>query len=362
MNVILPDYRGKSVYSLACGIAKYLGVKRNCLGSIDISASKLALVLLDGFGCNIAMALGIKNMECMTTVFPSSTATVVTTLFTALTPGEHGILGFSVFSKLLGTIVYPMTYTTPFQSSLKEIPFQLTFPNVKPYLKEVQDKKTVDIIPKGMEQNDFSLMTHASTTIVKTYNKLWEAYQEASNVMREGYDFVSIYIPDVDTVSHYSGPSSLATMRTARDVWGMVQELAEKFKDYTFIVTADHGLVDVQERYFLNFDQDLLKHLDVPPYGDSRAIMLKSRYNASEHLRDKYPSLTIFEGSQVERLLGKVDKSLDLPDVIAVPNDNKSAYNYVFTKKQMEEISKFKGNHGGLSEDEMLVPLIVLNQ
>ena len=365
MEQLFPDFTGKSIYTLACGIAKYLGVKRDCLGSIELSASRLALVLLDGFGCNIAVSLGIKNLECMTTVFPSSTATVIATLFTASTPGEHGVLGFSNFSKLLGTMVNPLRFSTPFNSSrdsLKDyFSFSKVYPNVRSYLQEVnKDKRTAEIVPKGIEQTEFTLATHGRTTVTKTFVNLWDAYLEASNVLSEGYDFVYIYIPDVDTVAHKTGSESLATARTARDVWGMISELADKFKNYTFVVTADHGLITVEKDYLLNTDQELFKYLDLPPYGDSRALMLKSRHRISEYLRNKYPSLSTFEGSQIVRLLGRIDNTLDLPDVIAVPTD-RSAFLYAFREKQMEELGKLKGHHGGLSQEEMRVPLVILN-
>ncbi len=366
MDFIYPDFTGRSIYTLACGIASYLGATRECLGKIEVSASKLALVLLDGFGCGLLEQLGVKEKyECITTVFPSSTGTVITTLFTALTPGEHGILGFSNFSKVLGTIVNPLRFSTPYNNSrdsLKDyFSFSRVYPNVKSYLLEVsKDRRTAEVLPKGIEQTEFTMATHGRTNITKTYVSLWDAFQEASDVLNEGYEFVYIYVPDVDTVAHKTGPDSLATLRTARDVWNMIEELSEKFKNYTFIITADHGLVRVERDYLLNSDQELYKYLEVPPYGDSRALLLKSRQRVSEYLKIKYPTLATFEGTEILKLLGRTRDNVDLPDVIAVPTD-RSAFLYAFREKQMEELGKLKGHHGGLSREEMLVPLVVIN-
>jgi predicted AlkP superfamily pyrophosphatase or phosphodiesterase len=370
MALRFPDYTGNSVYNLACGIADFLGVRRDCIRKREIAGRRIALVLLDGGGCEILKFSGINSVEaernCLTTVFPSSTSTVITTLFTAMTPGEHGILGYSNYSKVLGSIVNPLRFSTPYSAgrdSLKDYSsFSRVFPNVKGFLTEVsKDKRTAEVIPKGIEQTEFTLATHGRTSITKTYLNVWDAYQEATNVLNEGYDFVYIYVPDIDAVAHKNGPYSETTVLTVREVWEMVTRLAQKFKNYTFYITADHGLVHVTNDVLLNSDQELLRLLEVPPYGDSRAIMLKSRRELREYLKAKFPNLEVFHSQEdMVKLFGRISDSVELPDYVLVPRDS-SAYLYAFREKQQEEIGKLKGHHGGLSDEEMRVPLVVLN-
>jgi len=366
---VSPNYYGKSVYSLACGIADFLGVRRDCLSKIDINGKRIVLVVLDGAGCNILKYAGILDKfqaECVTTVFPSSTSTVITTLFTAMTPGEHGILGYNNYVKVLGSVVNPLRFSTPYspgRDSLKDyVEFSRVFPNVKSYLTEIsKDKKTAEVVPLGIEQTEFTLATHGRTSVTRTYLNVWDAYQEASRVLSEDYDFVYLYVPDVDTIAHKTGPYSEATALTAREVWEAVTRLANKFKNYTFYVTADHGLVNVSKDQTISPDDELIRLLEVPPYGDSRAILLRTRRNIRDYLASRFSSSSIFSTQdEMLKLFGRLNSSVELPDYVVVPNDD-SAYVYAYREKQQREAGKLKGHHGGLSEEEMLVPLLVLN-
>ncbi len=365
MDVLLPDYYGENIYTLSCTIAKFLGVNRNCLKEMDISLNnRLVLVLFDGLGWNIFQKAESKiNAKKITTVFPSTTSTVLTTLFTALTPGEHGVLGYNTFVKRLGGIVNTLRYTFPQLSerdSIKDsVSFNISFPHVKSYLKEVNNRKTLSVIPKGIENTEFSNATHGGTSEYRTYANYWDSFYQLSQALQQGtYDFIYFYEPDVDTLAHKNGPYSEATISCAKDLLKNIMSLAEKYTSYSFIITADHGHVPVSQNILLNDDQGLINYLEVPPYGDSRAIFLRTRYEISTYLTRKYDNLKIFGKSDVEKLLGRIIDSSILPDYIAVPTDYKS---YIFSFKEKDEYDKLKGHHGGLLSEEFEIPLVVLN-
>ncbi|MEJ2775476.1 MAG: alkaline phosphatase family protein [Sulfolobaceae archaeon] len=360
MEFIYPNYQEKSIYNLACGIADFLGVKRECKGKkIELSGRRLVLVLLDGLGYNMLKNAGFPVEEYITTVFPSTTSTVITTLFTALLPAEHGVLGYNTYSKRLGGIVNTLKYTYPLvdsRDSISENVKLLTaFPNIRSYLAE-SNIKTAEVIPKGIENTEFTNATHGKTSITKTYTNFLDGFYELSQVLSEGqYNFVYFYVPDIDTLAHKHGPTNEVTKEAIVEIYKRVLAVAEKFKDYVFVVTADHGHVQVSDHVLLNNDQSLISLLDILPYGDSRALFLHSRYDLKTYLYDKYPNLVVFTKQDFDILLGGNTQA----DFIAVPNDFK-AYIYVY-KEKADEYAKLKGHHGGLSEDEMKVPLVILN-
>ncbi|ACP34397.1 type I phosphodiesterase/nucleotide pyrophosphatase [Sulfolobus islandicus Y.G.57.14] len=365
MDLILPDYYGENIYTLSCFIAEYLGVQRQCLNKMNLNVnSKLVLALFDGLGWNIFNRTGI-NLQAtkITSVFPSTTSTVLTTLFTASTPGEHGVLGYNTFSKRLGGIVNTLRYTYPTVSdrdSIRDsVPFSSSFPYVKGYLKEVQGKKAISLVPKGIENTEFSNATHGASGESKTYVNFWDAFYQLSQILQQdAYDFIYFYVPDVDTLSHKYGPYTDPTIKSARDILISILEISEKHKKYSFIITADHGHVPVSETILFNNDQDLLNMLDVPPYGDSRAIFLRTRYDVSIYLSRKYGSLKIFGKSDLERLLGKIKDISAFPDYIAVPTDYRA---FIFNFKEKDDYDKLKGHHGGLLQEEFEIPLVILN-
>ncbi|BFH73620.1 alkaline phosphatase family protein [Sulfurisphaera javensis] len=360
MSITYPDYNGNSIYNLACGIADFLGVKRECKGNkINIAGKKLALVLLDGLGYNMLRSVGYEVENKITTVFPSTTSTVITTLFTALLPAEHGILGYNTFSKRLGGIANALKYTYPAigdrDAVSENIKFSNAFPSVKSYLSEVKDKKTASVVPKGIENTEFTMATHGKVSTTKIYSTYWDALYEFSNILTD-YDFVYFYLPDIDTLAHKYGPSSIPVKQAIRDIFEGVRQIAYSHKDYTFIIVADHGHVDVSSHVLLNNDSELLDMLYLPPYGDSRALFFLTKYELKTYLYHKYPELKVFDKNDFEKLVGgdKINA-----DYIAVPLDNK-AYIYSF-RDQTDDYAKLKGHHGGLSEDEMYIPMVVIN-
>jgi len=361
MSFVYPDYNKNSVYNLACGIADFLGVKRECKGNkISIPGKKLVLILLDGLGYNMLKNTGYEIESKITTVFPSTTSTVITTLFTAQLPGEHEILGYNTFSKRLGGIANALRYTYPpvgsRDSISQNIKFASAFPNVKGYLSEVKDKKTASVVPKGIENTEFSMATHGKVSTTKTYVNYWDALYEFNNILTGDYDFIYFYVPDIDTLAHKHGPSSLPVKQAIKDIYEGVRQIASNHKDYTFIIIADHGHVEVSSHILLNSDNELLNLLYLPPYGDSRALFFITKFELKTFLYHKYPDLKVFDKLDFEKLVGTDHISADF---IAVPTDSK-AYIYPF-KDELDDYAKLKGHHGGLSEDEMYVPLVILN-
>lgn len=362
MSLVLPNYE-KSIYSLACGIADFLGVKRNCLSKISIQGRRLSLVLLDGFGWNIMSKAGInvKEAEKIHTVFPSTTSTVITTLFTAQAPGEHGILGYNTFVKRLGGIINTLKYTHPAihgrDSLQSSIPFNVAFPNVKGYLSEVKDKKTIEIIPKEIANTEFSKATHGKANESKTYITDWDAIYTFSQTLQGNYDFVYFYIPTIDSLAHKYGPYSEPTLNAARYIFNSIYEIAKKNSEYTVIITADHGHVEVGNNIELTKESEFLSMLEVPPYGDSRALFLRSRYDLKTYLYHKY-NVRVFTKDEFPSILGRIDANIDFPDYIAVPLDTTA---YIFDYKENSEYGRLKGHHGGLLNEEFEIPLVMIN-
>ncbi len=367
MDLLEVNYSKENIYSLACGISSFLGVNRNCLGKIDVHGRRVALVLLDGLGWSTLSRIGVpKEAKKMTTVFPSTTSTVITTLFTAMTPGEHGVLGYNTFVKRMGGIINTLRFTHPsvrerdaFKDSLG---FEKVFPNVKSYLKEVgENKRTLEIVPRGLEGNEFSKATHENTTETKTFSNLWDALYIFSDALQRDYEFIYLYIPDVDSMSHKYGPYVEPTLSTAKAVFQGVYDVAKRNSDkFSTFITADHGHVTVSDNVNLLDDKKLMDMLEVPPYGDSRALFMRSRYELSTYL-SRYEALKVFTKQEVidAGLLGRVNDPSIVPDYIGVPQDYKS---YIFDYKDDGEYGRLKGHHGGLLPEEFEIPLVILGE
>jgi len=361
MELVEPNYN-ENLYSLGCGIANWLGTKVECQRRIEVSANRLVLLLLDGFGWNImSQALGeVKEARKIHSVFPSTTSTSLTTLFTARVPGDHGVLGYNTFVKRLGGIVNSLRYTHP-SSNIRDslsngVPFESAFPKAKGYLSQVE-KGTAAVLPQGIENTEFTRVVHGKVEETRTYFNIWDAGNSLTALMGKGYRFIYAYIPDVDTLAHKYGPYDPSTLEAAREIFMKFYYALKKRGDYTALITADHGLIETDKVVEMRGEQELMSLLELPPYGDSRALFLKSRFDMKVFLSQRY-NLKVYAGEEIPPLLGGITDREYLPDFVAVPLDKAS---YIFDYREDGNYRKLKGHHGGLLKEEMEIPLVILN-
>ncbi|AWR98812.1 alkaline phosphatase family protein [Metallosphaera hakonensis] len=362
MSIIFPNYNN-SLYSLGCGVASWLGVKTQCRSKFDLSGNKLVLLLLDGFGWNIMeRSLGeVKEATKIHGIFPSTTSTTLTTIFTARTPAEHGVLGYNTYVKNLGSIINTLRYTHPTSnerdSLANGIPFEKVFPNAKGYLHEVKEG-TASLLPSGIDNTEFTRVVHGPTQETRTYLNVWDAYESLKDLMGKGIRFIYAYIPDIDSLAHKYGPYSEPVILATREIFMRFFSLFKERPDYTAVITADHGLIDTSQTIEIEKDQDLMSMLELPPYGDSRALFLRSRYDLKVYLQGKY-NLKVFTKEEVLSLLGGAEKIVDgIPDFVGVPLDYAS---YFFSFREKSNYARLKGHHGGLLREELEVPLVIVN-
>jgi hypothetical protein len=101
----LPDYNGGSLLNLITSLAAARGVRARHPTLTALPPDRLALarnvvfLLVDGLGYNYLTEFGRGGALCehlagkLTSVFPSTTASAITTSFTGRSPHEHGLTG-----------------------------------------------------------------------------------------------------------------------------------------------------------------------------------------------------------------------------------------------------------------------------
>src|SRR5690242_878864 len=118
-----PDYAGGSIVNLIASISNTLGASDT--GSVPLRGAELSrgfearrrivLLVIDGLGHRQLLmhapargALRAHLRGSMTSVFPSTTATAITTFLTGLAPAQHGITGWHMWfpeQSLVGAIL-----------------------------------------------------------------------------------------------------------------------------------------------------------------------------------------------------------------------------------------------------------------
>jgi len=316
------------LYDLSREVRSVLKEDKRDIGGV-IHKDKLAFVLVDGLGWNISRGIetSVEPIKIQS-IFPSITVTVFATLLTAKRPGEHGILGWRIYNREEGRIVNLI-------KTLREQSIELdTF---------FTNTDSVFLMPEVATK---SLMNKLQVVPYYTY---WDGlYKFKESLENKPSKFIFFYIPYVDAVSHQYGPYHEATTATAKDVMKSLDLLATRFKDkYTLLITSDHGHTTINKSVNLREDIEFMKEMEFPPYGDARSLMFKGKRPLS--VLKKYG--TLYEREEIERLIGG---TTNVPDFLLIPDEG---INVVYWEDDMEHT--YKGSHGGLTKDEMEIPLYV---
>ncbi len=375
---VLPDYTSESsLYALSCSIAEFFGVKRNCITSrrLGFGGRRLALIYLDALSWDLFLDANVRLSGKVikgVTVFPSTTAAALSTLMTAQSPGEHGLVGYTVFNKVLGGVINSIKYSymaEPGSGTISYRPLSRAFP-VKPWLAETEAKVTA-LMSSGAASGELtrtylnSRVSEGLTTI-KAHSNLYDMIASMREALEgDAVDMLYVYFDDPDHIGHgygFDSPHRDLVLDEVRTALSYLDKLAQKYKDrYTFVLMSDHGQVTVNKVYLFNNDQQLLDALEVPPYGDSRAVWFRARENLRELLKSKYALNVMSKQELIESgLLGRVDPFVErniIGDYLGVATDESSKYHYAY--RDDDPALRLRGNHSGLSPKEMYIPIVV---
>jgi Type I phosphodiesterase / nucleotide pyrophosphatase len=199
----------------------------------------------------------------------------------------------------------------------------------------------------------------------------------AETLAGPGPQYCFAYIDDVDGAGHVDGPDSAAFDATVTRVLDLLEawhgRVAGAVGDALLILTADHGqtAVDPATTMYVNRElpgiERLLRHgadgRPLAPAGSARDLFLHAHAGAAEELAAALRS-TAGERASVH-LVGDLvagglfgpepsARLLDrLADVLVLPAPGQSAWWWEPGRYEQH----FRGHHGGLTADEMEIPL-----
>jgi type I phosphodiesterase/nucleotide pyrophosphatase len=377
---ILPAYGGGSLVNLIATIVEACGGPRRHPGLAKLSAAELAqarnvvLVIIDGLGDNYLMRQGaggeLARRRCgaITSVFPSTTASAITTSYTGCTPFEHGLTGWFTYFGEAGYVAAPLPFRTRGDNTpLREKGFTpaRAFP-VAPLFESLKTRSIV-VTYRQIIDSDYNVR-HCAGAERRAYATLEEFVDQVEAAVKSGPErkFVYAYWPEYDAISHrYGSHSAEATREFERvdEAFGrIVSRLAGT--ESAIVATADHGFIDVPPEASLELPSQLASMLRFPLCGERRVAYC--------HVHDTEAFMQNAREWLGER--GEVKRSRELvdegwfgrgtvhPRFAERVGDVTLMMNCLFTVKDWvagDPRHLHIGNHGGPSEDEMMIPLIV---
>ncbi len=355
----------------------------------------MVFFLLDGFGHstlqhllenykagNTRKFLSESSYKPLTSVFPSTTSTATFTYQTDLHPIEHGIIGYISYLSELGTMGNMITLDPlgmPGHSFLDGGWSVPAIDEAGTVYHEFQSNR-IDAhlyLPYSIRNSGMTRITGRGSTLnayITESQMMTKLRRNIEKSTRKSFHYC--YISNVDTISHKVGPY---TEDTAMEIESIFNHINEQFigkveadSRIGIAVSADHGHTVIPHDNLKDSrdDEILSGMLRTPVAGDIRAPLLRIREGmagqAMEHLERNYGNDFIIKTGKDALNQGFYGEGAMTPE-----NSDRFGDIVMFPKRDVGLMDSALGTldhrlrgfdmigiHGGLSEEEMIVPFL----
>ncbi|MES9939047.1 MAG: alkaline phosphatase family protein [Candidatus Thiodiazotropha sp. 6PLUC2] len=379
----LPDYYGGSIVNLMASIQQGLGgqphpyVQHRLLPSAEITPYRQVLLwVIDGLGLNYLQAhaeavnLNANLLGGMTSVYPPTTASAITTFLTGEAPQQHGLTGWHVYFRELGAVLAILPGKPRYGGvSLGQAGVDLQqLLGTTPFTDRIPGS-TALFVPSIIAGSDFN-RCHLGKSRMVIHKDLSELQGNIVRLLQEGeHQYLFAYWPELDTIGHREGIWSESATGHLLELDRCFGEILRQCRDTEtlIIVCADHGQIDSQPENRLTLDDHplMIDALSIPLCGEPRSAYcylrpdMTTRFdqyvidNLSNEM-NSYPSRELIEQGWFG--LGEPHPQLNnrIGDRVLLMNEGYTLNDWLAQEKPYQLI----GVHGGLSEDELLVPLV----
>jgi len=385
--MILPDYSGGSIVNLMSSIEQGMGSGFDLYPAArDLPVSELQecdnviLLVVDGLGYDYLSTTGNGSYlhshlkASLTSVCPSTTAAAVPTFLTGVAPQQHGFTGWFTWFREMGSILAVLPFQTRHGGcSLGQLGFtpgvlsdtETTFHRLK--------ARSHVVMPERIAKSEFNLAFHDGANICP-YQGLGDFFNVIQRSIgdKQERDYVYAYWPDFDSLAHSRGigsPELALHFAEFDEAFGkFIQRM--QGAGVRVIVTADHGFIDVPSSCVVQMKDhpELADTMVMPLCGEQRfaysyvhpgKIERFRQYVDSElsHAIDLYSSSEIIDQGWFG--LGAPHSELEsrLGHYSMVMKPGYKIRDRVLGEKPKRHI----GVHGGVTPEEMYVPLVVVD-
>jgi len=333
---------------------------------LEIPKSKRVFIfLVDG--------LGFKNLEQHSdlnkiaeqilqtsgqSTVPSTTPVSLASLGTASLPGVHGFLGATMYLEPTDSILHPLKWQEePSPRSIQ--PEKTQF--------ELAENKYVEVNRIGPAAYANSGLTNAvlrGGEYLPAEN-LNEILQVTAKCLKQNFPSLTyIYYRELDRVGHVHGVNSEQWRNELIEVLDCISQMQKLMsKDDSLVITADHGMVDVSKKFWLEDSTKI--------WNSTRIITGEPRFRHFYANKGSLKKLEIALGEVADvadvysrdeflasGLVGNVEEQFHsrIGDFVAISKGESALCSRTVDKRN----SNLIGHHGGISDTERDIPVSVL--
>ncbi|NNH75308.1 alkaline phosphatase family protein [Nocardia uniformis] len=374
----VPRYGQESLSDLFPSLLAGLGVP----GEVDrlklgLSARRVCVLLVDGLGAEqlaeyagAAPFLASADPRTLTAGFPTTTTTSLTSLGVGVPPGEHGMVGYLLrvpgHERLMSPLKWRLFGAGPKVDLLKELVPEEFQPRSTVFERAAADGVAVTQVGPVFQGGSGLTRAAFRGSDFRFDVSMGDLVDGAVTSLRQGdRSLVYAYHADLDTTGHVRGPGSQAWQLELSNVDRAAQAIAERLPaDGALLVTADHGMVELDER--IDFDTDpALADGVVDLGGEPRARHVYTVEGAAKEVEAAWTELLgdRFDVVLREDAVGRgwfgpevsPESLARIGDLVVVARNRGGIVRSAVEPLQ----SSFAGHHGSLTSAEMHVPLLL---
>lgn len=320
----------------------------------------MGLHLLDSFGGEFPVFASVLNTTELSSHFPSTTVTNLTSLGTGEMPGVHGMLGYTVRVPNSGN-PGRLLNALKWDERVDPIEWQKV-----PTLFEramTHGISVTNIAEKRYEGSAFTQAALRGAHYVGA-NRAEDMIVATQTALAEPNSFTYLYINALDHAGHNEGVGSEKWMSALSSIAKLIEALIQRLpRNTNFYVTADHGMVNVGEKIVLGVDNALMENITLVG-GEPRARHMYVDDGALSETVARWREL-LGDRADIhtkEELIAShtfgeavTSESFErMGDFMAVANEAV----ILIDPTRIAQESSMVGHHGGVTNAERAIPLL----
>ena len=375
-------------------------------GDLPTRYDKVVFFFVDAFGWRfferyadkyefLQMVMKQGMASKITSQFPSTTAAHVTNIHTGLPVGQSGVYEWNYYEPLVDALISPLLFSYVDyaegerlkRDTLKKagIPAEAFYPQQTMY----ERLKAQGIASHVLQFQNYMPSTYSDIVLRGARQHPYTSIQQALfylaqlvTVENVPPSYYFLYFDRIDALCHQHGPFAKEFEREVDDFFKAMHELfykniEGKTQRTLLVITADHGQVEVNPKTTYYLDKalpDIKRYLKknhegklLAPAGSARDMFL---YVHDEHIQEAvallrqnlegraevYPTQELL----AQHFFGAGEPSptflARLGNVVILPYQNET----VWWSQEGKHDMRFLGHHGGLTREEMEIPLLLL--
>lgn len=384
---IRPNYDNGSIVNLMSSISQSFGKKHQYKELPELESKELkkfkniVLIIIDGLGydylCNMKDSFLYSNLRSkITSTFLSTTTCANTCFLTGYPAQQHGLTGWNINLKEVGAITKILPFIPIFDGEpLSKSGFKMEhIMDIKPFHKGFTGN-CFKIIDKKISDGEFTRYTSKASKIIPSKNYKY-VFRKIKKIVKKKSDkrkFIHAYLWELDSLLHKEGNKGKNAGFLFSELDKRIKKLAKQIQDTKtcIIVTADHGFIDIpiKNQLFIENIPGLKDCLSMPLAGEPRVrdcfVRPSKTKDFEKIVRTKMSKYCwCFKGEQLIKDnfygIGKPNKRLfdRVGDYVLIMKENYSLKDKLANYDPNKVIHL--GKHGGVSENEMIVPLVFI--